>query len=330
MITSFSSKCSILLIKRAITLLILSAIVAEFIGIPLKAYAQMPQTQRKVSQAFKDFCPLYYNKIKDSNAKQDTQICQKMSDSFSSLLMQDSPNGYTFWPAQATLDTLAQKGYLMDSQKLTRVQTPQDFVNTIRTNLDLQALVSGSGNINKGIPHNPTFLPALWDYNEVFIDQAIPPTCTSISQSYFYSDTWPFVGPELLKETSQELIHTTGIQKIYSALLTSSHCSLAALTANMDPNSTYQADSTDRTTNTSSTYQLEKKILATVQSRFQNGHIHDVSPGLAWIMAQKNPILVDDWVSFAILTNPNALVPNNSNLPDNSNLPNNNNLPTNS
>ena len=54
------------------------------------------------------------------------------------------------------LDTLAQKGYLMDSQTLTRVQTPQDFINTIRTNLDLQALVSGSGNINKGIPHNPT------------------------------------------------------------------------------------------------------------------------------------------------------------------------------
>ncbi|HEY4033879.1 MAG TPA: hypothetical protein VGL94_07965, partial [Ktedonobacteraceae bacterium] len=305
--TSFSSKCGILLIKRAITLLILSAIAAEFFGIPLQAYAQMPQTQLKVSQAFKDFCPLYYNKIKDSNAKQDTQICQKMGDSFSSLLMQDSPNGYTFWPAQATLDILAQKGYLMDSQTLTRVQTPQDFVNTIRTNPDLQALVSGSGNINKGIPHNSTFLPALWDYNEIFIDQAISPTCTSISLNYFYSDTWPFVGPELLKETSQELIHTTGIQKTYNALLTSGHCSLAALTANMtNPNSTYQADSTKRTTNISKTYQLEKKILATVQSRFQDSQIHDVSPALAWIMAQKNPMLVDDWVSFAILTNPNA------------------------
>ena len=233
MSTSFASKCSILLIKRAITLLILSAIAAEFIGIPLTAYAQIPQTQRGISQAFKDFCPLYYNKIKDSNAKQDTQTCQRMSNSFSSLLVQDSPNGYTFWPTQASLDVLAQKGYLMDSQTLTRVQTPQDFVNTIRTNLDLQDLISGSGNINKNIPRNPTFLPALWDFNEVIIDQAISPTCTSISQNYFYSDTWPFVGPELLKEASQELIHTTAIQKIYSALVANGHCSLAALTANM-------------------------------------------------------------------------------------------------
>ncbi|HEY4036658.1 MAG TPA: hypothetical protein VGL94_22105, partial [Ktedonobacteraceae bacterium] len=64
-------------------------------------------------------------------------------------------------------------------------------------------------------------------------------------------------------------------------------------------------------------------ILATVQSRFQDSQIHDVSPALAWIMAQKNPMLVDDWVSFAILTNPNALVPNNSNLPNNNNLPTN-------
>ncbi len=307
MYTFFSNKCCLLLIEGAINLLILSAMIAEFTGASLRAHAQMSLIQSDTSQAFNAFCSFYYKKSRDRNAQQNTQVCQQLSYGFSSLLKQDSPNGYTRWPIQASLRTLAQKGLLMDSQNLTRVKTPQAFVNTTRTNLDLQALVSGSGNINKNIPEDPAFLPALWDYNYAIIDQPISPTCTNISLSYYYSDTWPFVGPKLLQETSQELTHTIGIPKIYNELQANGHCSLAALSENVY-----------RMASTNNAYQLEKHILARVQSQLQGSQIHNVSPGLAWIMSQTNQMLVDDWVSFAMLTNPKPLVPDNNNLPSSS------------
>lgn len=326
MSTSFSSKPSLLLIKGAINLLILSALVITFFSLALRAYAQIPQTQLNIIQSFNDFCPFYYKWRKDSNAKQDSLICQTMGVSFSSFLMQNSPNGYTFWPTKASLASLAQKGLLMDSYSLTHIRTPQAFVNAIRTNPDLQAFISGTGNINKNIPQDSTFLSALWDYTLIIIDQPVTPTCDAISQSYYYSDIWPFVGPEILKEASQQLIHTTNIQTTYSALKTDGHCSLAALAtkiSNMantaNPNNTSQLASTYQVPNPNSTYQLEKNILAKVQAHFQGSQIHDVSAGLAWIMAQKNQMLVDDWVSFAVVTNPNALIPENSNIPNNNN-----------
>src|SRR6267378_2315253 len=136
--TLFSNKCCLLLIEGAINLLILSAMIAEFTGTSLRAQAQMSLTQPDTNQAFNVFCSSHYKKIQDRNAQQDTQVCQQLSYGFSSLLKQDSPNGYTRWPIQASLHTLAQKDLLMDSQNLTRVETPQAFVNTIRTNLDLQ------------------------------------------------------------------------------------------------------------------------------------------------------------------------------------------------
>jgi len=303
----FSNKCITLLIRGSINLLILSAIVAEFIGTPVVTHAQMSRTRQDTNQAFENFCSFYYKYSQDPNAYQDTEHCQQLSNSFSSVLMQDSPNGYSAWPTQASLFTLAQKGLLLDSKTLTHVERPQAFVYTIRTNLNLQALVSGKGNSNKNIPADPAFLYTLWYYTNTnthtIIDRAITPTCANTNQSYYYSDTWAFVGPELLKEASQNFTQTMGIQKIYSELRANGHCSLAVLSEKM-----YGAADANEA------YQLEKDLLTTVQSQFQNSEIYHVSSGLAWIMSQTNKTLVDDWVSFAILSNPNELTPNYGNV----------------
>lgn len=317
-----NNRCSLVL-RGAINLLILSAIVSTFFGIPLKTYAQTLSAQSTITQDFNDFCTFYYKKHQSGQANQNSQSCQQMSASFSSLLILDSPNGYIFWPTQLSLHSLTQKGLLMDTRMLTRIQTPQAFVNTIRTNLDLQAFISGTGNINKNIPQDPDFLPTLWDYTSNKVNQTITPTCTSISLSYYYSDTWPFVGPEILKATSQQIMHTTDTQTTYHKLITDGHCSLATLAANMSSvatlTSTYQAGKKYSIGTPPSTYQLEKNILTTVQSHFQGSQIYDVSTGLAWIISQNNPTLVNDWVSFAILTNPHALVSDNT-IPSNNNL----------
>jgi hypothetical protein len=305
--TFFSNKCITLLIRGSIDLLILSAIIAAFLGTPVMAHAQMSRTRQDTNQAFNVFCSFYYKYSQDPHAYQDTELCQQLSNSFSSVLMQDSPNGYSAWPTQASLFTLAQKGLLLDSQTLTHVARPQAFVYTIRTNLDLQTLVSGKGNSNKHIAADPAFLYTLWYYTNtntpIIIDRAITPTCANTNQSYYYSDTWAFVGPELLKQASQNFIQTLDIQKIYNELRANGHCSLAVLSEKM-----YGAADANEA------YQLEKDLLSTVQSQFQDSKIYHVSSGLTWILSQTNKTLVDDWVSFAILSNPNELTPINDNV----------------
>src|SRR5947209_1459487 len=96
--TFFSNKCITLLIRGSINLLILSTMVVEFIGTPLVTQAHMSQIPQDTNQAFKRFCSFYYKYNQDPKAYQDTEVCQQLSNSFSSVLKQDSPNGYSAWP----------------------------------------------------------------------------------------------------------------------------------------------------------------------------------------------------------------------------------------
>src|SRR5260370_20579709 len=158
--TFFSNQCISLLIRRTISLLILSTMVVEFISTSLVTHAQMSQTQPNISRAFQQFCFFYYNDGQDSNAHQDTQVCQSLSLPFSSLLKKDAPKGYKQWPAKYSLQDLACKGLLKNSRTGASIKSSQGFVKSI-TNSELRALVGGSGNNDKNIPQDSDFLPTL-------------------------------------------------------------------------------------------------------------------------------------------------------------------------
>jgi len=122
----------------------------------------MSQTQPNISQAFKQFCFFYYNDGQDSNAHQDTQVCQSLSLPFSSLLKKDAPKGYKQWSA-CSLHDLAHNGLLINSKTGASIKGSQGFVKSIADSV-LRALVSGSGNNDKNIPQDSDFLPTLWKY----------------------------------------------------------------------------------------------------------------------------------------------------------------------
>lgn len=134
--------------------------------------------------------------------------------------------------------------------------------------------------------------------------QTIPQNCTNMSQNYLYSNIWPSVGPQLLKEISQELTtitkHTIEAQQIYLVLTPKNNCSLATFvqknTMGIHP---------------SQAYQFEKHILTTVQSQMQGKTVPDVHQGLRWLISQ-NQTFVDNWISSAILTHPNDIQENNA------------------
>jgi len=118
---------------------------------------------------------------------------------FSSLLKQDSPNGYTRWPIQASLHPLAQKDLLMDSQNLTRVEN-HSLCKHYQTNLTCKLLLAVR-NINKNIPEDPAFL-LLWNTTSI-IDQPIPrhapisPTTTTLIHGHLLGRSSPGTSQEL-------------------------------------------------------------------------------------------------------------------------------------
>ena len=100
---------------------------------------------------------------KDKDEKQDTRVCQRQSPAFASLMQNESPEGGKQWAIQNSLYDLAEQNLLNSKQNEAPIKTPQDFVKTIK-NRDLQALVSGRGNVSKKIPQDSAFLPTLWAF----------------------------------------------------------------------------------------------------------------------------------------------------------------------
>lgn len=129
-------------------------------------------------------------------------------------------------------------------------------------------------------------------------------SCTNVSQNYAYSNIWPSVGPEFLKEISQELTattrHTIGTQQIYLQLTSKGICNLATLVQKQY-----------KVINPAQAYQFEKHMLTTVQSQLMGSVIPGVPQGLTWITSQTNPTLIDNWISSAIITHPNNILENN-------------------
>ncbi|HEY4034813.1 MAG TPA: hypothetical protein VGL94_12705 [Ktedonobacteraceae bacterium] len=131
--------------------------------------------------------------------------------------------------------------------------------------------------------------------------QIISKNCAHTSQNYPYSQIWPSVGPELLKQTNQELTVRTGntaaAQQIYPQLISTTNCSLATLL--QKKYKVLQA------------YDLEKHILVTaLPSPINSALASNVSRGLTWIMSQNSQKLVDSWISSAILSNINNISSN--------------------
>src|SRR4051794_32840639 len=134
--------------------------------------------------------------------------------------------------------------------------------------------------------------------------QIISKNCAHASQNYPYSQIWPFVGPQLLKQTNQELTvrtgNTTATQQIYPQLISTTNCSLATLL--QKKYKVLQA------------YDLEKHILVTaLPAPINSALASNVSRGLTWIMSQNNQKLIDSWISSAILSNPNSVHFNSNN-----------------
>ncbi|HEY4034361.1 MAG TPA: plastocyanin/azurin family copper-binding protein [Ktedonobacteraceae bacterium] len=174
----FSRKCGLHSLRGAISLLALLTIAAGFWLSPTQYSLAKPKA---VKDLFSVFCQFYYNDGKDSDAAQDTQVCQGESSAFDSLLNQEVPQGIEQWPAKASLDDLA-KQKLLSTKDKTPIQSQQDFANSI-TDADLKALISGSGNAQKKIPQDSQFLPTLWDYNSTFDTSPNPGTSSPPKQA---------------------------------------------------------------------------------------------------------------------------------------------------
>ncbi len=172
--TSLSNKGTTLLIRGAISMLILSTIATGLLISPSqhsfakqslveRSSTKQPSDQQKLlKQAFKDFCFIYYHDGQDKEEDQDTRVCQNQSSAFASLLLDESPKGSKQWIIQDSLHDLALQKLLSTKDK-TPIQSQRDFANSI-TNADLKALISGSGNDHKKIPQDSNFLPNLWDF----------------------------------------------------------------------------------------------------------------------------------------------------------------------
>lgn len=179
---SLSNKSRTFLIRSAINLLILSIIAIGLLINPsqhsfaehtLAEQSLTEQTfdhQKLVKQAFEDFCFIYYHDGKDKEENQDTQVCQKQSSAFASLLLDESPNGSKQWIVQDSLHDLALQNLLSTKDKKP-IRSQQDFADSI-TNADLKALISGSGNDQKKIPQDKNFLPTLWDFKSTSTSSA--------------------------------------------------------------------------------------------------------------------------------------------------------------
>lgn len=305
----FPTKHKALLIGGAINLLMLCILVTSAIGPSLMAYAQMTDNQQ---DPFSIFCNFYYHAGKDLNADADTTICSKQSNTFLSLLQQEtSPDNYNKWPKQVSLNDIAIAGQLVNPQTKNLINTQHDFQTTIpMADIGLLTLLQPDS----------AFLPTLWAYNSTYnylppcdtaTSNSTPhsnsscsnqpnqaPSCPINSQSFQHSDIWPTVGPLLLTAMSQELQdqngQALGPYDIYGRLLLKGHCSMATLAQTLKQNG--------QPIQSNQAYQLEQDAL--IQAAIANSSNTPLLLALVWSVSQNTYQQLDNWFSAAILTDP--------------------------
>src|SRR5437763_13327410 len=155
--TFFSTKHKALLIGGVVNLLILCVAVTVVIGPSPGTHAQTAWAQK---DSFSVFCNFYYHEGKDPNADADTTICNKQSNTFLSILQQEtSTDNYAKWPQQVSLGDIAMAGQLVNPQTKTPIKTRRDFRAAIPVaDIGLLTLFQGDSH----------FLPTLWDYNSTY------------------------------------------------------------------------------------------------------------------------------------------------------------------
>ncbi len=164
--TLFSNKCSMLLIRGGITLLIVSAMVSIFIS-PLGTSAHKSSTQPALGttkSAFSDFCYASWT----SGLHSEGLSCLKQSRKALQFLQRLMPSAtFAQWPQQNSLSALALQNLLINPQTKALIKTQSDFLAaTLPTDRDIQALFKGhQGN---------QLLSALWTY-QLTSNNAPPP-----------------------------------------------------------------------------------------------------------------------------------------------------------
>jgi plastocyanin len=259
---------------------------------------------------FSVFCNFYYHDGKDISADADAATCDKQSNTFLSILQQEtSSDNYTKWPQQVSLDDIAMAGQLVNLQTKTPIKTQHDFQAAIPVaDTDLLNLFQGDSE----------FLPTVWDYNSTYdylppcgtaTSNTVPistcpnqpnqaPSCPVNPQSFQHTDIWPVVGPMLLTTISQDLQdqngHAIGIYDIYGRLLLQDHCSVATLAQTLKLNG--------QPIQPNQAYLLEQDAL--IQTAIANASNTQLLIALVWVVSQNNYQQLDNWFSSAILTDP--------------------------